>query len=391
LLPLVIYLSTRLITFVMMVVASRAAGDVPRPRGDSTYFVTDAGTAPAGYLTTVTNWDGQWYWEIAAHGYPQTLPRDESGDVEKNPWAFFPLYPMIARAFMAVTHLGFPVVATTLSLVFGAAACLVLYRLVEPRSDRLGAILAVVGICAFICAPVFHMAYTDALALLLVVLTLLAVTRERYLVAGLCLLLLAFTRNVVAAFALFFLVVAVMRWRETRGDPAGRHRWVPLGALAGWSALLTLAWPTVAAVTTGEPFAYFTTQRAWVTGLDRLAVLRFVDLLSDAVGGWLVAGVIAAAWIALVLRLVTLGQRNRLLGAWAAAYAVYILVVADWNPTAVRYYLLALPVFWPMTNPSGSRRSRIRDGVLLAAVGLVMQWWWIRYAVTISPDRLLLP
>ena len=234
--PLALYTVARIINAIMIAMASGAA-ITPPPGGLEVtgYFVADEAPAPPGYLTTVTNWDGQWYWQIATDGYPDEVPRDASGDVIQNVFAFFPLFPMIARALMAISGLGFPVVATLLSFTFGAISTLLLYKLVLRRSDVLGARIAVVCLSAFTCAPVFLMAYTDALALALVLSVLWCVIREKYVWAAGVLLPLAFTRNVVAAFALFFVcpglhpLASVPRgW--CRVDAAGAPRWLGGGA-----------------------------------------------------------------------------------------------------------------------------------------------------------------
>ena len=49
------------------------------------------------YLTFTAQWDGQWYKAIAEHGYPATLPVDGTGLVQQNPWAFYPLFPLLSR------------------------------------------------------------------------------------------------------------------------------------------------------------------------------------------------------------------------------------------------------------------------------------------------------
>ncbi len=52
------------------------------------------------------SWDGGWYREIAMHGYPAgsraTLAR---AGRRPEPWAFYPLFPFLARAVMIVTRL----------------------------------------------------------------------------------------------------------------------------------------------------------------------------------------------------------------------------------------------------------------------------------------------
>ncbi len=138
--PLVIYTTARIINVVMMLVASNAAVDsLSRRSGRRRLLRSDAAPAPAGFLTTVTNWDGQWYWQIATSGYPNDLPRDPSGDVVQNVFAFYPLFPMMSRALMAVTGAGFPVASTLLSFSVRGVSTLLLFRLVSRRSDVLGA------------------------------------------------------------------------------------------------------------------------------------------------------------------------------------------------------------------------------------------------------------
>jgi len=83
-----------------------------------------------------------------------------------------------------------------------------------------------------------------------------------------------------------------------------------------------------------------------------------------------------------------------MLRMWAIAYVVYVLAVVDWNWSAVRYYLLAVPILWPLVQPidgEKSPRQRIVVASVLAAFGLVMQWWWIRYCVVVSPELVQVP
>jgi hypothetical protein len=42
---------------------------------------------PASYLHLIANWDGQWYRQIATHGYPSHVPV-VNGAVQQNAWAF---------------------------------------------------------------------------------------------------------------------------------------------------------------------------------------------------------------------------------------------------------------------------------------------------------------
>ncbi len=103
-------------------------------------------------------------------------------------------------------------------------------------------------------------------------------------------------------------------------------------------------------------------------------------------------GLLALVFAAVVLRVVTLRQPDPTLRTWSAVYAAYILLATDWNPSGLRYYLLALPAFWSLTVPGlSSPRSRIAGAAVLATVGLLSQWWWIRSVLTLTGDVTQVP
>src|SRR5215468_10288884 len=77
--------------------------------------MTGGDNVPVTYFPFTALWDGQWYWRIADSGYPDVLPINAAGNVDQNPWAFYPLFPYLAKAGMAVTGLSFPVVASTVA------------------------------------------------------------------------------------------------------------------------------------------------------------------------------------------------------------------------------------------------------------------------------------
>ena len=137
-----------------------------------------AGPDP-GYLTVLGNWDGQWYGEIATNGYPSELPR-EDGEVIPNVWAFYPLFPYLVRLVMVLSHLPFEVAATLITMTAGAAAVLLLYRLVAPVGGHFNALTTVTALSFFPAAPVLQAAYADSLTLLLVVVCLTLLRDRRF-------------------------------------------------------------------------------------------------------------------------------------------------------------------------------------------------------------------
>ncbi|MGA8978048.1 MAG: hypothetical protein WB473_02925, partial [Pedococcus sp.] len=101
------YLLLRAFSALLLVLASRDQVVMPDWTGPSVEPID---------MTVL--WDGSWYRNVALEGYPNPLPVDQaSGDVTQNAWAFYPLFPLLARMLMSVTGLGFPVVASSLALV----------------------------------------------------------------------------------------------------------------------------------------------------------------------------------------------------------------------------------------------------------------------------------
>jgi hypothetical protein len=112
-------------------------------------------------------WDGKWYQRIALEGYPDRLPVDRLGEVEQNPWAFYPVFPMAVRLLMSVTGLTFGVAATIVATLLGYAAALVIAGLLRRLVGAAAALGAVALVGAFPASPTLQVAYTESLALLL--------------------------------------------------------------------------------------------------------------------------------------------------------------------------------------------------------------------------------
>lgn len=348
-------------------------------------------------------WDGQWYEQIAEQGYPDGLPRTDAGRVDYNSWAFFPLLPTLARAVM-VTGMPFVAAATVVNLVAAGGAVLVLHRLFAHRGARTPAtprwlvLLAVAIWTVLPPAPVLQVAYTEALASLLLALSLLLLVRRRYLWAVPVVLLLGLTRAVAAPLFLVVVWHAVQRWRHRDIDPLTRPDVVRLGALAAATALSSVLWPAIVGLATGVPDAFLQTQAVWG---QRPAQGLFLPWLTWA---WKSAGVlgilvlvgVVALWIAAVL-----GRHGRWLSAelrvWAVAYPLYLLAVVRPITSMWRFLLLDFPVAavlasvlargrlsgrsaWRM--PWRQLRWRLAAAGLLAVIGMT---WWVGVLLTRTP------
>jgi hypothetical protein len=339
-----------------------------------------------GYFDMALLWDAQWYRTIAEHGYPTTLPVDAAGVVQQNPWAFFPGFPMTTRLVMAVTGLPFSVAAVLLNVMLGACTVIVLLRLLTRVAGERVAVGAVVLLCTFPASPVLQIAYSESLALLLVVLALWWLVERRYLLCGVAVVALSLSRPVVAPFAVVVLVHLVVRWRAARsaadGDPfppAQRVQVVGLGLLAAASTLL---WPALVGVVTGVPDAFRLTQGAWRTS-GRVEpfeqALGIVRLLWGNSGPWyLLLG-------ALLLAALVLSPWGRPLGpelqAWSLAYPAYLLAATEPWTSTFRFLLLAFPL-----GAMAAIAARWRWAVaVLAIAGLLLQVRWVDQLLVFTP------
>ncbi len=128
------------------------------------------------YLTFTAQWDGQWYLHIAEQGYPRRLPTDETGLVQQNAWAFYPLFPFVSRVLMDLTHLDFYVVGSTVSLLLGFVAAGAIALLLRDRIGDRFTLAAVVLWASMPAAVVLQVGYTEAMAMALLALFLLALS-----------------------------------------------------------------------------------------------------------------------------------------------------------------------------------------------------------------------
>lgn len=337
--------------------------------------------ASPGYFEVLTNWDGQWYWSIAEHGYPAD---DElgRGRLGTSSYAFYPLFPMVARLGMRLTGLGFPVVASLLATAFGLVAVVLLHGFVRRLTTPARAALVTAVVCFQPAGPVLQAAYSESLALLLLVGCLICLHDGRYGRLAALVPVLALTRGLALPLAMVVLVVVARRVRAGTG-PSLR---AALPALVVACAAPFL-WPATAGVLGRRWDAYLLATRDWYrAGSD--------GWLSPAGGHGLRA---LAAGLSLLLVAVLLAQpRWRdwgvTLRTWTVVYATYILASTLPAVHVLRYLLALVPLV-----PSGLGREWEADGtrgravrattlVLVCVVGAVVQYEWVRHVFTISGD-----
>jgi hypothetical protein len=350
-------------------------------------FETKAGTPAPGLATFATNWDGQWYWEIAVNGYPNTLPVDQLGNVQQNPWAFFPGFPFAIRTITHISGLEFPTAALLSNMILGAVASILLYWIVRNRSTSLSPTISCALFNAFICAPVFLMAYSDPLAVVLT-LGILAILERRIvwpIIPLLC--ALSLTRAALPAFAIFFFVNFVRAWHRQRWTRNARLQ-LTLSIISGF---LSFAWPAAAALTTGDRFAYWRTQSAWARDVGTIPPLDALNTLTLAGFKLPVALLLVAALPIFIISSLIACAPSPALKSWSSSYAIFLLALLTWNGTLLRYFLLAIPAAWPLAQRRQMKWPQFAIGVLLMIMLLMLQWFWIRHSAIMSFGALFPP
>ncbi len=180
------------------------------------------------------------YLQIAALGYPDRLPVRPDGLVEANNSAFFPLWPLLIHWLAALTGVTHVVAGLILTIVCGAAACLLVWLLAERLRGRATAHRTLLLWGLFPGAQVLGLMYSEMLAIALAVGCLFALLAERWLVAG----LLAATATAVRPNMLALCVACAWAallavWRRRAWTALLAPALSPLGALAYFAWLGT--------------------------------------------------------------------------------------------------------------------------------------------------------
>lgn len=372
---LVVYLALRALSWVLLVLASHEQ------------VVMRDWTGPTVEPIDMTVlWDGSWYRTVALHGYPVPLPVDAStGLVAQNAWAFYPLFPLVSRVIMSLTGLGFPAVGSSVALLCGLGAAVLMARLLAERVGQ-GAALATVAVWAAVPPAVtLQLAYADAMAMMWICATLWALARRAWWWSGVFVLLLGLTRPVAPAMAVVVLVAVVHRWRSRTTQPLGRRELLAaLGALAA-SGLASMLWPLVAWAVTGRPTAYLDTQAAWRSGQDVVPLRPWLEMsrwvFRDS-GHAATYGPVALAALLTAIVVLTCGPWATRLGpelrAWSLAYPAYLLLVLQPFTSVFRHALPLFPLVAVVVAgwPGRQRWLWARAGPLVAA-GAVGQVAWV--------------
>jgi hypothetical protein len=176
---LAIYLCSRLVVFLGV-----EFGNTYIPLGNDTWF------AGSQWYRRLLRWDSEWYKIIATEGYKYDGDPGLTQTV-----VFYPLFPLLSRLVSEVFRIEVVDSMLLVANLAGAAAMLLMFKLVRERFDDRTALVTVAMISFFPASVFLSAGYTEPLALLLMVSFFLAVNRERFVAAAMLAGLAVATRS----------------------------------------------------------------------------------------------------------------------------------------------------------------------------------------------------
>lgn len=253
----------------------------------------------------LVRWDSGHYADIATKGY-----RHSSDPSALNTTAFYPLYPIMARAAKLVFGTDIYVALLLVANVASLCVALLLTKFVREEEGDETALWSLAFFCFFPTSMFLSAGYTEPLCLVFVLLCLITLRQNRFVLAA------AFAGLSIATRSTGVVLIPVILWEIwSRRDGLPWPRLVLkltlCGVLAGSGLLAYMAYLSIAF---GNSWAFATSQAAWHTG-------TFVSRITDAI---------------------TLGPILHI--RWESSVFLCFLALAIWSfrrlPTAVSLYAL---------------------------------------------------
>jgi len=311
--------------------------------------------------------DAKWFRIVAEEGYVRA-PFHTGIQVN---WAFFPLFPMIARY---VRILPYALNATILTHLFFLGALLMLYRLALASGfDDEIARRAVAYAAFFPSSYFFSLPMAESLFVLLAAGCCVAALAGRWWLAGLLGALASATR-VQGVLLVAFL--AVLCWQRRRG-------WYSLLLVpCGLAAFCVFLWRI-----TGNPFAFADIQSEWQrsAGLGFAQFALFFRELPIVSAEWnfraynvlMLLVMIAAAW--LLLR-----KRQAALAAFVVA-SIAVVLLSGSLQSIDRYALSTFPLFLALGSIQWPRRAHeLLITVLAVLLGALTVLYALHYDLAMT-------
>jgi hypothetical protein len=253
--PVVIFLSTRLLIFVTAYLGNVLLASTPPFR------YVDFGPDPP-ILGLLSKWDSEWYLLIASKGY-------YFNGSQVSPVVFFPLYPALMRAFNVVLN-NFYLSGYLISNASLLGGLILLYRLAEEiYADPATARRAVLYLCIFPSAVFFSAIYSESLFFFLAIGCVYFARSHRWWLCALFGVPLTASRMLGVLVLLWvlweWLLAMGWSWRRPLALPSWqtfRRQAAGLAAMllipAGLLAYVAYLWRTF-----GDPLAFLTAEQGF--------------------------------------------------------------------------------------------------------------------------------
>ena len=217
-------------------------------------------------------WDTGWYLEVANTGY-SALVHSRGPVVGQANYAFFPLYPLLARLGEKITGDLFTS-GLIVSNIFLLVSCIFFYKLVKLDYSNNTALRSIKYLFIFPTAFIFSGAFTESLFLALLIMCFYFAKKQQWAYVAIAGLFLALTRSlgVIAVLPLFYIYLENINFniRKIRYDIIFLIG-LPLGLLTFMVYNYHL---------TGDFLAFAHIQSAWTRDFSNPIYILFKGLLS---------------------------------------------------------------------------------------------------------------
>ncbi|MFQ4149200.1 hypothetical protein AAGW05_10945 [Arthrobacter sp. LAPM80] len=361
-----LYLAARLVSYGIFLGAAWHAAESPW------------GGAQPDYLTFINRWDAGWYERIFDGGYPTTIPRNPDGTAQPNQWAFYPIFPLLARGLGAVTGLGWPAAGAIVATVAGLAAALMIYVLFKNFASSGTALWGVAFFATFPLSPVLQVPYAESLGMFFLAAALHLLIKGNYWAALPMVVLLCLSRPAGAPFAAVVLVHLGLRWWNRKREPFPAPDMVAGAVLLVVSGVMAFAWMFIAGWVTGDWTAYTDTETAW-RGTRLVLFKPWFDAGVELVGPlWgPVLPVLFVALVALYLNSKAVRRIGLDLRVWCGMYLLYLMAVLHPQSSTFRMLLPLFPLALAAAFISHSKAYRWSLIVMFTVLQVVwIVWLW---------------
>lgn len=331
------------------------------------------------YLTFINRWDAGWYERIFNDGYPEAIPRHPDGAAYANEWAFYPLFPLLARGLSAVTGLGWPAAGAAVATAAGLAAALMAYVLFRNFATPGNALWGVAFFVFFPVSAILQVPYAESLGMFFLAAALHLLVKRKYWAAMAVVFLLCFSRPAGVPFAAVVAVHLALRWWHRGREPFPVKDRVAGVVLMGFSAVMAFAWMLTAWWVTGERTAYTDTETAWRGGGGLVLFKPWFETGVELVGPlW---GPLLPVLLVAVVALCLNSRPARRIGpellTWSGMYLLYLVAVLHPQSSTFRMLLPMFPLALAAVLVSLSRAYRWCVLVMFTLLQIVwVEWLW---------------